>query len=406
MTADNDTVPTSTLWGRVWLLFAAGSSLAFHVGKIPAALPSLALEFELGLFSSSWIVSLFSVLIATFGLVAGVLTTRVDARLAAVSGLFVAGFSSLLGSFTDSVSLLIVCRSLEGAGWLVGAITVPVLMRRVAMPKDRALVLGIWGAFMPVGISLSLLISPWLMNHFQWRGLWLGMGLLTLIASVAVYLGSAGVRVRAETDASVTRVTLRDAIAIGLGRAPLFMAACFLVYSAQFLALTTFLPTLLVTEYGLSLASAAALGAVVVGSNAVGNVLAGWFLSCGMSYRVVLGVAFIMMGVAASLTYSDSLSLMTRWISAIAFSACGGLIPGTLFARAPHVVANPQHMVIINGLMLQAAGIGQLSGPPVVGYLVDVSGRWDSALAPTWILLVVAMWCVSSLRRSSSIEDQ
>ena len=404
MNADNDALPLHTHWGRVWLLFAAGSSLAFHVGKIPAALPTLALEFELGLFSSSWIVSLFSLLIATFGLVAGVLNTRVDARLAAVSGLFVAGFSSLLGSFTDSVSLLIICRSLEGAGWLVGAITVPVLMRRVAIPTDRALVLGIWGAFMPVGISLSLLISPWLMSHFQWRGLWFGMGTLTLVASIAVYRGSAGMW--AGADARVVRITLRDAIAIAFGRAPLFMGACFLVYSAQFLALTTFLPTLLVTEYGLSLASAAALSAVVVGSNATGNVMAGWLLSRGISYRLVLGVAFMMMGAAASLTYSDSLSLMTRWLSAVAFSAFGGLIPGTLFARAPHVVTNPQHMVIINGLMLQAAGIGQLSGPPVVGYLVDVSGRWDSALVPTWILLVVAMWCVSSLRRSASNEDQ
>ncbi len=399
MSRETETVPSATQWGRVWLLFAAGSTSAFHVGKIPAALPALRLEFGLELFASSWIVSLFSLLIAVFGLAVGMLSSRVDARLAAVSGLFVAGIASLFGSLTETVGLLIITRSFEGAGWLVVAISVPVLMRRAAADSDRALVLGIWGAFMPIGISLSLLVAPWLMDTIHWQGLWFVLGCLTLAASAAIYFGS----VQGSHPAPV-KLSLRGALAIGLARAPLLMAGCFLVYSAQFLALTTFFPTLVVSQHQVSLATAAALGAFVVGSNATGNIAAGWLLSRGVGYQLILTVSLIVMSISSSVAYLDGVSLALRWSAAIVFSCFGGLIPGTLFARAPQVVANPMHMVIINGLIMQAAGVGQLSGPPLVSYLVDLTGRWSGALAFTVVLLVLGLWIVSRMRHYSSAD--
>lgn len=422
MIAATENQPQGTHWGRVWLLFLAGSTSACHIGKIPAALPALRLEYELGLFASSWIVSLFSLLIAAFGLVVGVLTSRINARLAAVCGLFVAGIASLLGSFTESVSLLILTRCGEGAGWLVAAISVPVLMRGMAAPSDRALVLGIWGAFMPVGISLSLVLSPWLMDIIGWRGLWLTIGSFTLVASAVVAIasgphvprpgvsgssvsGSRAAAYRAHpglASSTPQNLNLRDALAIGLARSPLLMAGCFLIYSAQFLSLTTFFPTLVVSVHAVPLATAAAMGAAVVGVNAVGNVAAGWLLSRGVAYRRILGVSLVVMSITASVTYLDDTPLIVRWLSAAVFSAFGGLVPGTLFALAPQVVTNPLHMVIINGLIMQAAGVGQLSGPPLVSYMVDTLERWSGAIGVTAVLLLAGLWIVSKMRHVPS----
>ena len=49
--------------------------------------------------------------------------------------------------------------------------------------------MGLWGAFMPAGIGLSMIITPWLVEWHGWRGLWNDVGILLLIWCVVLYLG-------------------------------------------------------------------------------------------------------------------------------------------------------------------------------------------------------------------------
>jgi len=166
----------ATQWVRVGALFLAGCSSAFHIGKVPAALPVLSAEMDLSLLESSFIVSVFSVLVSIFGLLIGFFATWITYKRAALLGLVVASIASVVGANTNTLAMLLVSRSLEGLGWILAAVSIPALMVAASELKHRPVVLGLWGAFLPTGAATFLLLSPWILSLLDWKSLWLLAG--------------------------------------------------------------------------------------------------------------------------------------------------------------------------------------------------------------------------------------
>jgi len=166
---------------------------------------------------------------------------------------------------------------------------------------------------------------------------------------------------------------------------------CFLIYSAQFLAITAFLPTLLMDKTSLSLRSAGILTAFVLLGNVIGNVLSGVLLSKGVLRHRIVQFAFLSMLILAAVILLDGMQLPLRIGAAVGFTAISGLIPGTLFATAPLLVQKLSLLGIVNGLLLQAAGAGQVLGPILIAGLVDVSGNWGASIIFTSIACLVGI---------------
>lgn len=374
-------VRESTDWRRVGVLFVTGSSCAFHIGKIPSGLPVLAEDLGLSLFQSSWIVALFSLLIAVLGVVVGLWAARGRYRLAALTGLLLAGLASLLGSLATSVEVLLLTRILEGLGWILVAVSTPVLMVSISTPEDRPLVLGIWGAFQPFGMVIMLLLSPSVLALSSWQGLWQLTGLLTLASFLLMYLAT-----RSGFGSPVHTLTLQTAVRVIARTAPLMMFICFLTYSAEFSSVMAFFPTLLLDTTAVGISAAAFLTALAVSANIIGNVGAGWFLRRGVGRRAILFVGMVGMGLSGIVIFSDVMPLALRILAVIGFSCLGGLVPATMFATAPLIVQSAAHVGIVNGFIMQAAGTGQLLGPPLLSGVVDWRGSWQAATAFTLLV--------------------
>jgi len=77
----------------------------------------------------------------------------------------------------------------------------------------------------------------------------------------------------------------------------LMVVAGFVCYSSLYQSLTAFLPTMLATEYDVSVARSAHLGALVVIANVAGNVGAGWLIGRGAIPWKLLTLSFVAMGV-------------------------------------------------------------------------------------------------------------
>jgi len=105
------------------------------------------------------------------------------------------------------------------------------------------------------------------------------------------------------------------------------------------------------------------------------------------------------LGGFAALVFGGQLSLSLTFLAAIGFAAVGGLIPGTLFALAQQVVSRPALAGIVIGLITQAAGIGQLLGPPALASVVEWAGTWSSALLFTTFVSVGGCICALVLER-------
>ena len=71
-----------------------------------------------------------------------------------------------------------------------------------------------------------------------------------------------------------------------------------------------------------------------------------------------------------------------RYVAVLAFSAIGGVIPGTLFALAVRVAPSEHTLSTTVGWMQQWSAFGQFVGPPLVAWVAGVAGGWHF----TWLV--------------------
>lgn len=398
---DTGPAPPTTSWARVALLVLAGIVVALPVGKVPAALPALRDELGLSLVAAGWVVSVFSVIAACAGVVVGGIADRIGHLRIVLAGLAFAALANAAGAFATDAASLLAGRVGEGLGFILAVVALPPLIVANASPADRGKALGIWGAFLPAGMGLMLLASPPILDIAGWRGLWLVNGAAAGLCACCLALalrGSAAARAGPPAP-------LRAVLSVLACPAPLLLAFCFAVYSAQFVAVTSFLPTLLIDQGGLGLGLAASLGAVVVLANIVGNTATGWLLAAGLSRPALIACGFAAMGEGAVLVFSSALPLGPRIAAAIAFSACGGLIPGTLMSSAPVYAPAPALVATVIGLMLQGAGFGQVFGVPALARTVTGFGSWDYAAAFTVAAALTGLAACVALTRVPPTHD-
>lgn len=358
-----------THWPRVWIAFLAGCIAAFQIGKTFAALSTIIGELDLSLVQGGLILSLFSLIAAFAGAGFGLLSDRFGHLHTAMVGLIISACGAFLGALASGIEMLLVSRLIEGFGFIITIVALPSLMSRSASDKNRPLVMGIWGAFMPAGIGASMLITPVLLEWHGWRGLWNDIGLIILIWAAILFFSFR--KDESKSDAHLSSADLmRNILRLG----PLLVVAGFVCYSSLYQSLTAFLPTMLVTDYDVPLATAAQFGAIVVVGNIIGNVSAGWLIGRGVIPWKLLTISFIAMGLCASLVFASFSDPGTKTISGFLFSAFGGMFPGTAFVLAARYSIKPSHMALMAGLMLQGAGIGQTIGPLMVSSVVEFSG--------------------------------
>lgn len=383
-----------THWPRVWIAFLAGCIGAFQVGKAFASLALIISELDLSLVQAGLILSLFSLIAAFAGAGFGLLSDRVGHLYMALTGLLVSACGAFLGATASGIEVLLLSRLVEGLGFILAIVALPSLISRSASDTDRPLAMGLWGAFMPAGIGMSMLITPVLLERHGWRGLWIDIGFIILLWSVVLLVAFRGTTSKAGTQLSTT-----DFIAGILQLGPLLVVAGFICYSSLYQSLTAFLPTILVTDYSVPLAQAARLGALVVVGNVIGNVSAGWLIGRGFVPWKLLTVSFIAMGLCATLVFSSFSDPTLKTISGFLFSAFGGLFPGTAFVLAARFSPSPSHMALMAGFLLQGAGIGQTIGPMMVSSMVEFSGNWDSANPLVISMAVIGLASAWLLRR-------
>ncbi|MFZ9037427.1 MAG: CynX/NimT family MFS transporter [Gammaproteobacteria bacterium] len=383
-----------TNWARVWVAFLAGCIGAFQIGKTFASLTLIIEELGLSLIQAGLILSLFSLIAAFAGAGFGLLSDRIGHLRTALTGLSVSAGGAFLGATAAGVEVLLVSRLIEGFGFILAIVALPSLISGSASDRNRPLAMGLWGAFMPAGIGASMVLTPVLLEWHGWRGLWNDIGLVILLWGVVLFITFR----RADNKTSV-RLSTSEFITSVMRLGPLLVVAGFVCYSSLYQSLTAFLPTILATEYGVTLARSAHLGALVVVANVVGNLAAGWLIGRGFIPWKLLTLSVLAMGICATLVFSGFSEPLVKTLAGILFSAFGGIFPGTAFVLAARYSVKPSHMALMAGFMLQGAGIGQTIGPLMVSSVVEFSGDWDFANLVVVGMAGIGLTCALLLRK-------
>lgn len=369
------------------LVIAAGVVAALHVGKLPPALPALQQVLGVSLVQAGFLLSLFQLAGMTLGLPAGLLIQRYGARRSMLAGLLVLSLASALGGAAQGAAGLLASRVFEGLGFLCVVLPAPGLLRALVAPGRLSRALGAWGAYMPLGAALAMLVGPWVMAQVDvawgWRILWWLLSALSVLLAVLLYRSvPADQPLEVEPSRTPSPATSLFSGSHGLLRLTLrsrgvwLVALCFSMYSGQWLAVVGFLPSIY-AQAGLPAAAAAWLTALAAAVNIIGNLAAGRLLHLRVPPLALLVAGFAAMGGGALLAFGVDASPWVRYLAVLAFSMLGGLIPGTLFSLAVRLAPSTATVPTTVGWMQQWSAFGQFCGPPLVAWVAGLAGHWQ-----------------------------
>jgi CP family cyanate transporter-like MFS transporter len=374
------------------LVIIAGVSAALHVGKLPPALVLLRETFGMSLLEAGFLLSNVQFAGMALGLLAGTLADSWGLRRTMVAGLLLMGAASFAGGLAEGAGLMLVARLVEGVGLLFVATPAPALLRALVPPVRLASTLGLWGTYMPTGFALALMLGPYQVQWLGWRSWWNVLGAISFMMAIVISRiapvkpPDVGLRqsvpgVRPPAQGEFTRWRRRAMSTLGSSGCWL-IALSFAMYSAQWLAVVGFLPSIY-AERGLAGPLAGALTAVVALANMVGNLAAGQLLQRGRPAWFLLGAGFLAMGILSIAGFANSgAGASARYFAVLLFSGFGGLIPGTLFSLAVRMAPSEDTISTSAGWMQQLSALGQFSGPPLAATIAGISSGWQN----TWIL--------------------
>jgi len=358
------------------LVVAVGVTCALHVGKLPVAIPVLRGSLGLTLLQAGFLLSLVQLAGMTLGLLVGLMADRLGTRRVMLAGLVLLALGSALGALAPSVNSLLMTRVVEGMGFLMAVLPAPGLLRqRVAHPPTLARALGWWGAYMPLGTALALLLGAPAIQWMGWRWAWLVLAGVSLLAAAALMRWVPGVVSAGQLAGHVPARLWPRLVRTLRAPGPWLVAVAFLLYSGQWLAVVGFLPTIY-SQAGYSGAVVGVLSALAAGINMAGNIGAGRLLARGVSPGQILSVAYGAMALGAWVAFAAQGYPVWQYGAVLVFSGVGGLIPGTLFGLAVVLAPSEDTVSTTVGWMQQLSALGQFLGPPLVAGLAMQVGGW------------------------------
>jgi DHA1 family inner membrane transport protein len=114
---------------------------------------------------------LFFVVGALFGVAVGAMADRFGERRLLYGGLILLGLGSLIGGLAAETGILLATRVLEGVGYAAVTVSAPKIISGAA--SDVPFAIGIWSTFMPMGMAIIMVLSPFMLDGIGWQGVWL-----------------------------------------------------------------------------------------------------------------------------------------------------------------------------------------------------------------------------------------
>lgn len=388
-----------------WLILVLiGIIAAVHIWKLPVALHVLENEFGISLLASGMLVGVIQLASMVGGLVVAWCSEVAGLRRLIILGLLLLAAGSLCGAFSTSITALLICRTIEGFGFLSCTVLAPALIRRTCQPTRLNLAMSAWGAFQGTAALVGFAIGGLLLHTIGWRGLWLICTTVTLGLIIPLIRWTP--RDPRGQQGSVLQSSGQRILATIRTWRPWVAGLAFASYTLQWMAVMGFLPTVFIAAKIAPL-PAAFLSAIVGGANVVGALMAARFLTRGISPRRIVIVTFIIMAFSSVLFYAipwqpSLLGTLGQVVCALAFSLVGGTVPAILSRLAVDLAPANGSVAAVIGLMQQIFNVGNFFGPALLAWVATTVGSWQASWSVTCCFSGLGIVCIIYLTRRNT----
>ncbi|MGO2112498.1 MAG: MFS transporter [Pseudoclavibacter sp.] len=373
--------------GRWPLVILAGVAAGVHIWKVPPFVAEISEHFGTSLVDAGFLMGVLQLGGVVGGLAIGFFAEYFGFRRCFTIGLAVLSVASAVGAFAPEFWMLLVLRGVESAGFLLVVVAGPGIIRAIAPPHQRRLASGAWGGYMGIAALFTLGLASIFSNVATRQGTWLVAAGVSAVAAVVIVL----LIPRDRPRGARSEVGLRDALSRTVRASGVWMCALvFMFYSATWMAVLGFLPTIL-ADAGADPALANLLSGIASGMNVLGNVAAAMLLQRGAPARLLLTIGTAVMGISSVCIFAFDLPTFGQFAAVMVFSAVAGLIPGTLFPLVLGVMPNGGSSTTAVGILMQCTNVGLFFGPPVLAALTTATGGWPSSWWLTVALSALAL---------------
>ena len=376
----------SYAWLVLAVVFVAGVTTALTQFEAPPLLTSLMHWFRVDLSSASSLVSVFAITGAVVALPSAYVLRRLGATFAGVVALGAVAVGGGLGALSPNFGLLLASRAIEGLGLGLIAVVAPTVIAAWFPTHARGAAMGLWATWIPLGGVLMFNIAPRVGGSSDWQAVW---WLGALIALVALVLFGLMVRLPAGTPSRVRQSSSVDEgslLRIALSNRSIWiLAIAFCLFNTGQAVASSFYPTFLVDERGLSASAASTMGSLLWIAS-VPSCLLGGFISDRLgSRKLVYTVPAVLMGLAWLVAFS-----VHGWEIPL-YLVVAGLLTGAVatatWTAVPEVMGRHAAIGVGMAILMFGQSLGFVIGPIIFSHLVEGAG-W---LVAGWVWVPLAL---------------
>jgi len=175
---------------RAWVVGVMCTAVGLVIAMVTIvniALPSLASETGMSQAQQTWVVDVYTLVLAALVLPAGALGDRHGRRGVLVIGLAIFAVSCAAPLAVDSAGWLIAARGVTGLG---AALIMPATLSIINAsfpPGERGRAIGVWAAVAGFGGMAGLVVAGLLLRHFSWHAVFLGPAVLGVVLAALVF---------------------------------------------------------------------------------------------------------------------------------------------------------------------------------------------------------------------------
>jgi EmrB/QacA subfamily drug resistance transporter len=185
--AADEAPPDPRRWGVLAVLCLALLIVGVDGTIVNVALPTLVRELGATNSQLQWIVDAYTIVFASFLLIAGNTGDRLGRKWTLLFGLVVFGLGSLACSRVDDANALILLRGVQGFGAaFIMPATLSIITNVFHDPRERARAIALWAGVSGLGVVIGPLAGGFLLEHYWWGAIFLINVPLVIIAIVAV----------------------------------------------------------------------------------------------------------------------------------------------------------------------------------------------------------------------------